>query len=93
MSTRRFIGTVDDLAQVVRDERVARRLTQGELAVLAGVGRRFISDVENGHPRAELAKVLQVLEALDVHALALPSVPSGRRLDDIDLDEALRRYG
>jgi y4mF family transcriptional regulator len=88
----RFLATVDDVAQTVRSERAVARLTQAQLAEKAGVSRRFVADVEAGHPRAELAKVLQVLEALDVHALALPSVSSGKRLEDVDPDEVIRRH-
>ncbi|HMQ67100.1 MAG TPA: helix-turn-helix domain-containing protein [Arachnia sp.] len=92
MAIRRFMATADDVAAVVRAERAAARLTQAGLAEKAGVSRRFLADVEAGHPRAELAKVLQVLDALDVHALALPSIPSGLTLDDIDLDEVIARH-
>lgn len=38
--------------------------SQQEFADLAGVGRRFISNLENGKPTAEIGKVLQVLTAL-----------------------------
>ncbi|MBK8463886.1 MAG: helix-turn-helix transcriptional regulator [Nigerium sp.] len=88
----RFLGTVEDVAACVRAERAAKRLTQQQLADLAGVGRRFIVDLESGHPRAELAKTLDVLRVLDVRPLALPSVPTGATLNDVDLDEVIRRH-
>lgn len=89
---KRFLPTVESVAHAVRGGRVAAGLTQAELASKAHVGRGFIIELEAGHPRAELAKVLQVLEALDIHAMALPSVSSGRTFQDIDLDEAMARF-
>lgn len=52
------------LGAAVRETRHARGLTQAELARLAGVGRRFIVDLESGHARAELGKTLQVMRTL-----------------------------
>lgn len=69
---RRYIDTTERLASVVREERTAKGLTQAELAARAKVGRRFILDLEAGHPRAELAKTLDVLRALEVQPLAVP---------------------
>lgn len=46
--------------------------TQAELADKAGVGRKFVVELEAGHPRAELAKVLDVLDALGIDATAQP---------------------
>lgn len=42
--------------------------------------------------RAELEKVLSILEVLEIHAVALPSLPSERRLKDFDMDEHLKRF-
>ncbi len=44
--------------------RKIRGYSQQEFADLAGVGRRFVSDLENGKPTAEIGKVLQALTAL-----------------------------
>ncbi|MDR1265342.1 MAG: helix-turn-helix transcriptional regulator [Propionibacteriaceae bacterium] len=76
----RFLDSPEAVAAAVRQGRAARRLSQADLAAEAGVGRRFVSDLENGHPRAELGKVLAVLRALGVHATALPAVPSRVRV-------------
>ncbi|WP_411731730.1 helix-turn-helix domain-containing protein [Paeniglutamicibacter sp.] len=90
---RRFLATVDSVAEAVREGRKEKGWTQAELAVKAKVGRRFIVELESGHMRAELGKVLGVLRVLDIHAVALPSVASNVRLEDIDLDEELKRFG
>ena len=36
--------------------------------------------------------MLDVLAALDIHALAVPSVPSGMSLEDVDMDAAMARF-
>ena len=52
------------LGQVVRHERKAQGLRQAELAAAAGVGIRFIVDLEAGKPTLQLGKVLQVIATL-----------------------------
>lgn len=52
------------LSALVRSERKARGLTQGDFALLAGVGRRFISDLENGKRTVRLQEVEAVLRVL-----------------------------
>lgn len=49
------------LASRVRDMRRARGMTQADLATLAGVGRRFLSELENGKPTLRLDAVRAVL--------------------------------
>jgi len=71
-----MIKTVSDtagLGRVVRDARRALGLTQPDLALSAGVGVRFLVDIEKGKPTAQIGKVMQVLAALGVEiALSLP---------------------
>ena len=52
------------LGDAVRQARSALGLTQPQLALAAGVGVRFIVDLEAGKPTVRLASVLQVLQAL-----------------------------
>jgi y4mF family transcriptional regulator len=59
--------------------RVARKqigLTQPQLALAAGVGVRFIVDLEAGKPTLRLENVLRVIDALggDILLSGLPSV-------------------
>lgn len=89
---RRFLATVEAVGDAVREGRKEKGLTQAQLATRAGVGRRFVVEVESGHMRAELGKVLSILNVLDIHAIALPSLPAEKRLKDIDLDEAMKRF-
>lgn len=45
----------------VRERREARKLSQKELAELAGVGQRFVSELERGKPTVRVAEVDKVL--------------------------------
>ncbi len=82
MNDRPFIDTPQRLAEVVASRRAELGLTQADLAARAGVGRRFIVDLEHGHPRAELAKVLGVLDALGLHPRAIPVAPAWAATED-----------
>ena len=56
--------TPGDIGALVRSARKAQRLRQDELAGAAGVGLRFVVDLEAGKPTAQIGKTLQVLQAL-----------------------------
>lgn len=60
----RLARTPADIGTAITEARKARGYSQQEFADLAGVGRRFISELESGKPTAEIGKVLQVLTAL-----------------------------
>ncbi len=73
--------SVAELGSVVRRLRAERQWTQTELADAAHVSRVFISQLENGKPRAEVRLVLAVLQALG----ASIRIASQERLDDPEL--------
>ena len=56
--------TTAEIGHIVRNTRKAAGLRQDELAGAAGVGLRFIVDLEAGKPTAQIGKTLQVLAAL-----------------------------
>jgi len=60
---RRNLNTAE-IGDIVRTTRKAAGLRQDELAGAAGVGLRFIVDLEAGKPTAQVGKTLQVLAAL-----------------------------
>jgi y4mF family transcriptional regulator len=70
-------GNMDSskLGQVVRHERKAQGLRQVELAAAAGVGIRFIVDLEAGKPTLQLEKALHVLATLGCDVTIAP--PAG----------------
>ncbi|HHU94900.1 MAG TPA: helix-turn-helix transcriptional regulator [Alcaligenaceae bacterium] len=58
--------TTEDFAVLVRSRRRELKLSQAQLAEQIGVSRQWVIDIEKGKPRAELALVLSVLEALGI---------------------------
>ncbi|MFB0936807.1 MAG: helix-turn-helix transcriptional regulator [Propionivibrio sp.] len=52
------------LGAALRAARKQLRLTQSDLALAAGVGVRFIVDLEAGKPTVRLEQVLRVIDAL-----------------------------
>lgn len=61
------------IAKTVRMERKRAGLRQDELAGAAGVGTRFIVELEAGKPSLQVGKTLRVLETLGVRVtLAWP---------------------
>lgn len=66
------VQAVQDLGRLVRERRVAMRLSQQEFADLSGVGRRFVSELEQGKPTLEIAKVLIAVAAagIDLYAIS-----------------------
>jgi len=60
------------IALFVRDRRRAAGLTQADLATLAGVGKRFLVELEDGKATLRLDKVERVLRAF------------GKRLGPVD---------
>ena len=68
--------TVEEIGDLVRKARLAQGLRQDQLAAAAGVGLRFLVELERGKPTVRLAKVLAVLNALGCRLEVRP--PSGR---------------
>ncbi|NTG41665.1 helix-turn-helix transcriptional regulator [Rhizobium rhizogenes] len=60
----KLITNPADIGVLVRNARKEQNLRQDELAGAAGVGLRFIVDLEAGKPTAQVGKVLQVLQTL-----------------------------
>ncbi len=56
--------TPAEIGDIVRTTRKAAELRQDQLAGAAGVGLRFIVDLEAGKPTVQIGKTLQVLQAL-----------------------------
>lgn len=54
----------EEIGRIVRETRRAQRLRQDQLAGAAGVGVRFLVELEGGKATAQLGKALAVLAAL-----------------------------
>ena len=56
-----------DIGKRIKELRKAAKITQVELSGRAGVGLRFIRELERGKPTVRLDKVVQVLEFFGYH--------------------------
>lgn len=58
-----------ELGQLIRQRRKAARLTLKEAAGLAGVGVRFLSELERGKPTLQIGLAIEVLQlfGLELH--------------------------
>lgn len=78
------IRSPQQLGCALRAARKRLGLTQTQLALAAGVGVRFIVDLEAGKPTLRLENVLRVLHALggEVYLSGLPPVTSDDQQGD-----------
>ena len=60
------LSNVAELGVAIRNVRKSKRLTQQSFADLAGVGRRFISELEQGKQTLEVGKVFKVASAAGI---------------------------
>lgn len=58
------ISSTQQLGVTVKSARRQLKLTQAQLALAAGVGVRFIVELEAGKPTLRLEQVLRVIDAL-----------------------------
>jgi HTH-type transcriptional regulator/antitoxin HipB len=76
------IHTPQQLGEAIRTARKQLALTQPQLALAAGVGVRFVVELEAGKPSVRLAQVLRVIDALggEITVSGLPSdTPAAQR--------------
>ena len=73
------IRSPQQLGNVLRTARKRLELTQPQLALAAGVGVRFIVDLEAGKPTLRLENVLRVIDALggEIQLSGLPAEAIG----------------
>lgn len=68
----------ETLGRIVKKERKAMGLTQADLALTSGTGKRFISDLENGKLTCQIGKTLTVLKTLGLRlTLSSHNRPAG----------------
>ena len=63
------IESPSDLGSALRAARRRRRLNLADVALGAGVGIRFVSELERGKPTARVAETLRVASALGLTIL------------------------
>ena len=64
-----------DIGQAIRRARKAMGLRQDELAAAAGVGLRFLVELERGKPTAQIGRALAVLNALGLDLNLVTRLP------------------
>lgn len=69
------VNTPEALGHAVRTARKLLALTQPQLALAAGVGVRFVVELEAGKPTVRLENILRVLNALG-GSLAVDGLPT-----------------
>jgi HTH-type transcriptional regulator/antitoxin HipB len=67
------VTTPEELGAALKTARIARGLRLEDLALAAGVGRRFLGELERGKPTVRLAETLRVAKALGVSIMVSDS--------------------
>lgn len=66
------VRTAADLGQLLRASRKASRMTLEEAALVCGVSKRNLSEIERGKATAEIGRVLKLLEQFGIMLVAKP---------------------
>jgi HTH-type transcriptional regulator/antitoxin HipB len=66
------IDSIEQLGQMIRAKRREIGVEQARVAGLAGVGLRFLSELERGKPTAALGKAIQVIQKLGLEIWIIP---------------------
>ncbi len=64
------VRTVAELGAIIRHARKAMKMNQSEFAAHAGVGRRFVSELEGGKPSLEFDRVIACAQAAGIDLTA-----------------------
>ncbi|WP_187181997.1 helix-turn-helix transcriptional regulator [Rhizobium sp. WL3] len=70
------ILTVDDLRELVKNERNRRGLTQSRAAGLVGYSQKWLSDFERGRVNPTIDMVLKMISVLGIRLEATATTPS-----------------
>lgn len=65
------LGNADALGEAVRAAQIRKTMSQQEVALAAGVGRGFVSELEGGKPTAEIGRVFAVCDVVGL-AIVVP---------------------
>lgn len=84
--------TVNDIRLVVLGKRHALGLSQEQVALRAGVSRKWLSEFERGKAKAELGLVLRLLDSLDLEFSVEPKRAIPMSNANIDLDKLLSEH-
>ena len=87
------IRTAADLGAFIRERRVKLGMDQSDLAEKAGTSRKWIVEMEQGKPRAEIGLVLRTLKtlgvSLDIAVDRSEKAPSASESGNVDINKIL----
>ena len=86
------IKTSSDIGALIRDRRTRLGLNQQNLATRVGVGRIWISHLEQGKPTIQLGLVLRTLKELGLSLSSLDSAPVSRPIKSKSKGGSVRRH-
>jgi len=66
------LGSADELGETLRAARIRKGMSQQEVALAAGVGRRFVSELEGGKVTAEIGRVFAVCRVVGLAIVVVP---------------------
>lgn len=69
------ISNAKELGLLVRAVRKNAKLTQADLAAAAGLGERFVRELEKGKPTCQLEKALLIIQMLGIQLQAILPPP------------------
>ena len=72
MTTEQIQSWYQDMAQLIKQERQRRGLTQQELARIAGISQGRLSLIEHGHVEATIPTFLVLFDVLRLGFVAVP---------------------
>ncbi len=85
--------TASDLGAFIRERRTKLGMDQVALAEKAATSRKWLNEVEQGKPRAEIGLVLRTLNTLgvsiDLQIDSLPKATSNDKAGAIDINNVL----
>ncbi len=90
-----MIRTPSDLGALIRERRIKLGLDQISLAKKAGTSRKWLIEVENGKPGAEIGLIFRTLKALGIalrESDSAAGIPSNRTKGTpaaIDIDHVI----
>lgn len=67
------LSSADELGETLRAARIRKGMSQQEVALAAGVGRRFVGELEGGKATAEIGRVFAVCRVVGLAVVAVPS--------------------
>ena len=68
--------TSKEIGQTIRLTRKTLNLRQTELASVAGIGVRTLSEIENGKETAHIGPVLRILDSLGIEVILKTNIDS-----------------